>query len=301
MEYTIKDLVYGGKYHFAFWDPKYNSNATITNGLGNCTTAVIGFCLAEGDPIPVSHIVNASNWDAYLTNGYTKIPFDQTKIKVGDIIQWKANCHVAKVASIKDGTVYVNASFYTGEHGVSVWNGEYDTRTSFNSLQELSDFMSNNYPDRFYHCWPLDRESSAVGGDPENIFVRPTQFLPVERNENVDQVETTDTTLRIRTAPNLKAQIVGHVGLGYYNVLKTVDASKEDREAEAGLTKWYEINSGAWIGNVTTEYLPASGDEDIKKIIEEYTEKLLKAIKVVTDQNDDYKERLKKIHDLSEV
>ena len=85
MEYKISDLTYGGKYHFAFWDPKYNSNANITNGLANCTTAVIGFCLAEGDTLPVSHIVSASNWDNYLINGWNKIPYDPKKIKAGDI------------------------------------------------------------------------------------------------------------------------------------------------------------------------------------------------------------------------
>lgn len=301
MEYTIKDLEYGGKFHNAFWNIDFNKNANITNGLANCTTAVIGFCIAEGNPLPVSHIVSASNWDNYLINGWTDIPYDETKIKVGDILQWKTNCHVAKVAKIVDGIIYMNASFYTGEHGVSIWNGGYDTRDSFSSLQQLSDFMSKNYPDRFYHCWNLDKECQAVGGLPDKILIMPNELMPVERNENVDQIQTTDNTLRIRTEPNLSGAIVGHVGLGYYNVLNKKDATKEDMAAREGLKEWYEIAPNRWCGNVTTIYLPSDEEEDIVKLIKEYAEKMQKCIKVLEDQNKDYKERLVKIHDLSEV
>ena len=299
MEYTINELVYGGKYHDAFWNPKYNALATITNGLADCTTFVIGACVVEGNPKPVSWISGASTWDQCLTNGWTLVPYSKSKVKVGDIIQWKAKCHVAKVAKIVDGIIYVNGSFYTGEHGVSVWNGGYDTRTMFTSLEQLSDFMSQNYPDRFFHCWSIDKESQAVGSQPDNIFVMPNDLVPVARNENVDQIETTDNDLRIRTEANLSGSIVGHVGLGYYNVLDIKQATEEDKQAEEGLECWYEIAPQRWCANVTTKFLPASGEEDIVKLIKEYAEKMQKCIKVLTDENTKLKEGMKQINEIS--
>ena len=55
---------------------------------------------------------------------------------------------------------------------------------------------------------------------------------PVARNEAVDQIETTDISLRIRTEPSLEGEVVGHVQLGYYNV-----SSKNEAD---GYT-WYQI------------------------------------------------------------
>lgn len=273
MEYKIEELVYGGKYHNAFWDVNNNANANIGNCLANCTTAVIGMCIVEGNPKPVSRIVSAGNWHNYLINGWKCKPFKANEVKVGDIIQWVDKCHVAKVASIKDGIIYVNASFYTGEHGVSVWDGSYDTRRSFSSLKEVSDFMSTRYPSRFFHCWGLDKESSAVGGAPEHILSVPDDVMPVQRNTSVNQIETLDSTLRIRLEPNLNAPIVGHVSLGYYNVLDRKSATDEDKTVVEGLKEWYAIAPDRWCANITTIYLPSSNDDIIKKF-EELTKEM---------------------------
>ena len=299
MEYTINELVYGGKYHDAFWNPQYNALATITNGLADCTTFVIGACIVEGNPKPVSWISGASTWDENLTNGWTKVSYNKSKVKVGDIIQWKTKCHVAKVAKIVDGIIYVNGSFYTGEHGVSMWNGSYDTRTMFTSLQQLSDFMSQKYQDRFFHCWTIDKESQAVGSDPDNIFVMPDDLSPVPRNENVNQIQTLDNDLRIRTQPDLSGSIVGHVGIGYYNVLDTKKATDEDKASVEGLECWYEIAPSRWIANITTKYLPSGDEEDIVKLIKDYAEKMQRCIKTLTDENAELKEGMKQINEIS--
>jgi hypothetical protein len=82
-------------------------------------------------------------------------------------------------------------------------------------------------------------------------------ILPVERNENVNQIETTDDQLRIRTAPSLDAEIVGHVQLGYYNVLSQTDAD--------GYT-WYEIAKDRWCANITTNYLPAEQNDFVRQL-----------------------------------
>lgn len=289
MKYTINDLSYGGRYHNQCWNPQFNREANIQNALANCTTAVIGFCLVEKNPLPVSVISDASNWHNYLTNGWRCIDFDERKVKVGDIIQWVDKCHVCKVADIVDGTIYINGSFYTGEHGVAYYNGKYDTRNRFKSLPELSDFMVSQYPTRFYHYWTLDKESQMVGGKPEHILVRPETVSPVERNTNVNQIQTTDDTLRIRTAPNLSAEIVGHVEKGYYNVLQ---------EHEADGFTWYEIASGRWCANVSTIYLPKQND--IIAEIERYFNAMKTEINSLTDENEKLKKKLSDIKAICE-
>lgn len=289
MKYNINDLSYGRKYHNQFWNPQFNREANIQNALANCTTAVIGFCLVEKNPLPVSVISDASNWHNYLTNGWRCIDFDERKVKVGDIIQWVDKCHVCKVADIVDGTIYINGSFYTGEHGVAYYQGKYDTRSRFTSLQELSDFMTSEYPTRFYHYWTLDKESKMVGGRPEHIFVCPDNVSPVERNTNVNQIQTTDDTLRIRTAPNLSAEIVGHVEKGYYNVLQ---------ECEADGFTWYEIASGRWCANVSTIYLPKQ--DDIIAQIQRYFDAMKSEVSNLTDENEKLKQKLNEIKAICE-
>lgn len=290
MRYNINDLSYGGRYHNQFWNPQYNREATIPNALANCTAAVIGFCLAEKNPLPVSVISDASNWHKYLTNGWRCIDFDESKVKVGDIIQWVDKCHVCKVADIVDGTIYINGSFYTGENGVAYYNGKYDTRSRFKTLQELSDFMVGNYPTRFYHYWTLDKESQMVGGMPEHILVCPVSVSPVERNTNVNQIQTTDEGLRIRTEPSLNGEIVGHVELGYYNVLQTKEAD--------GYT-WYEIAEDRWCADVTVVYLPRQ--DDIIAEIERYFNAMKNEVNQLTEENKSLKDKLKEIHRISNV
>ena len=123
MRYTINDLIYGGKYTDQFWNKSYNPNADIENGLANCTTFGSGACLVEGDPYPVSSIAPASRWDEVLINDWYSVPFDASKVKSGDIIEWKDKCHVAKVSDVRDGVIYVNASYYNGEHGEAYYHG----------------------------------------------------------------------------------------------------------------------------------------------------------------------------------
>lgn len=293
------DFTYNGKYSLFFWDKNFNKNADIENGLANCTTMAIGLCLLENNPYPVSRIASASRWHEVLINDWKCIPFDYSQVKVGDIIQWVSKGHVCKVSRISDGRIYIRGSYYTGEHGVAYYNGGYDTR-HFNSLEELSNFMYNNYPERFYHEWTLDKEIQYVGGEPEHILVLPNTLIPVEKDSSVNQVETTDNTLRIREEPNLNSKIIGHVSVGYYNVLNIKEATEEDRQREPELKCWYEISPNRWIGNVTTVYHEASSDEDLQKLISELFNKMNAKTEALTKERDDYKERLLKIKELTE-
>lgn len=287
MKYTINDLSFGGKYHDQCWNPKYNKEANIQNALANCTTAVIAFCLIEKNPLPVSAIANASNWHNLLINGWRCIDFDKSKVKVGDIIQWVDKCHVCKVADIVDGTIYINGSFYTGEHGVAYYNGKYDTRNRFNSLQDLSNFMTSEYPTRFYHYWTLDKEAQMTGGQPEHILVCPDTITPTERNTSVDQIQTTDDTLRIRTKPSLEADVVGHVQVGYYNVIASKKAD--------GYT-WYQLATDRWCADISTIYLPADDDalKELERIFKSITAKIDEKDKELQKAN----EKLRKIKEI---
>lgn len=289
MKYNINDLSYGGKYHDQCWNPLYNKEATIPNALANCTAGVIAFCLIEHNPLPVSVISDASNWHNYLTNGWKCVDFDKDRVKVGDVIQWVDKCHVCKVADIVDGTIYINGSFYTGEHGVAYYHGKYDTRNRFKSLQEVSDFMTTEYPTRFYHHWTLDQEAQMVGGQPEHIFVCPETVAPVERNTSVNQIETTDDTLRVRNKPSLDGDIVGHVKIGYYNVLS---------EKQADGYTWYQIAKDRWCADITTKYLPAQ--DDVIKEIERAFNTMKTQITALTNENKDLKADMLTIKNIAE-
>ena len=112
---------------------------------------------------------------------------------------------------------------------------------------------------------------------------------PVPRNEDIDQVQCTDTSVRIRDAANLEGDITGHVMNGYYNVLSTSEAD--------GYT-WYEIAKDRFCANIGTTFLP--GGDDILKDLEEYFKTLKKNIAEKDDTINDYRQRMDQIHKLSE-
>lgn len=301
VDFTINKIKFGGLYHYFFWDPAFNPLATVDNCMANCTCFVLGDCGATGTARPVSKAVGASNWHNYLANGWKAIQFDQTKLKVGDIIEWDEKPHVARVFKIENGVPWVRGSFYTGENGVSTLpDGSWDTRKSFSTTEQVCDFMVKNYPSRFYHENTIDKETRLVGTAPAYILVMPNSIAPVERDENVNQIRTTDDTLRIRTGPSLDSSIVGHVEVGYYNVLAVELASAADRkkykeERGEDLECWYEIAKDRWCGNITTEYLPKKGDTDISESLQ----KIIETVTTLQDENTKLKEGLKQIADIA--
>ena len=112
---------------------------------------------------------------------------------------------------------------------------------------------------------------------------------PVERNTNVAQIECTDDALRIRTAPSLSAEIVGHVQLGYYNVLQ----SKEND----GYT-WYEIHQDRWCANIGTIYYPVA--DDYVKQLEKFLNETRAKINALETQNADMKSDMSNIKTIAE-
>jgi len=258
-KYQINDFAWNGKYHDYCWNRDYNPNATISNCLANCTTLAVAFSYILGTPYPVSTIRSASAWHNYLTNGWTYKNYDGD-VKVGDIIQWVSHCHVATVIGFQDGEPLLACSWYTGEHGKSSWGGGYDPRDQFHTLQEVSDFMVNNYPYRFYHEATLAKEAEGSGGMPEHILVAPVTITPVKRDKSRNQIKVLTNEQNVR---DHDLNIVGIAPSGYYNV---IGSFVDDYT-------WYEVEVDRFIAGVNgrVEYLEAEGGE-IEKLRKENAE-----------------------------
>ncbi|MBQ2658650.1 MAG: CHAP domain-containing protein [Erysipelotrichaceae bacterium] len=122
-----------------------------------------------------------------------------------------------------------------------------------------------------------------------NILHYPYEPLaPVERNTSMNQIECLDNALRIRTKPSLEGEIVGHVQLGYYNVLQTEEAE--------GYT-WYRIGQDRWCAGVSVIYLPK--EESIITEIERYFNEMKTQIDTLEQGNRSLKDDMKAISDIA--
>lgn len=134
---------------------------------------------------------------------------------------------------------------------VAVFDGNYGHVQFFETDVMVSEYL-NGDPNSF-SCKKFERKSNLLG-----FLHYPYQPVePTERNENVTQIQTTDESLRIRLKPSLDAEIVGHVQLGYYDVLN---------EKEADGFTWYKIAKDRWCANVSTIYLPKAESDFVEEI-----------------------------------
>ena len=168
-------LEYGGSANNYFWNPSYNPGASYENCLANCTTYAYGRILEAGDPAPISGWHSAAAWHLNLINGWTVLPYSPHTVMVGDLVEWVSNNHVAvlEAADPNLGILYVSDSYYTGDHGVSYWQGSYDLRTAAvmgSTMQSVSNWMIANYPGRFFHYGNM---YESVGSDPDYILRNP--------------------------------------------------------------------------------------------------------------------------------
>lgn len=276
---NVYDYSYDGMYHQYFWDIKINPNADVQNCLPDCTTFVYGLCRIDGYK-PVKSIVSANQWHLYLSDDMSYIDFKYDLVKVGDILEWVNGCHVARVSKIENGKIFVYASWYTGIHGKSMIDGKYDTRP-FNTTKEVNDFMLSHYPYRFAHECTLDEENAGIGYQPKYILKRNPVILPVERNENVDQIYVKTNVQNVRDNDN---NIVGVASQGYYNVLQT-------KTNNSSPYTWYEVYENKYIAGVSGRVEFIEGTDE-KKELKKYVAKLEK-------ENAELKERLRQIHNLS--
>ena len=265
MRTTADGLAYPNKY---YWDINRNPYASVLNGLADCTCYCYGAVIEDGHRPVVSRVCNANNFHKYLINGWSCIPFDESKLEKGDVIEWADHCHVA----VYVGGGNIAGSYYTGMHGRAYWNGKFDTR-SFTSLKEMSDWMVANYPTRLFHNWSIEEESRWVGGQPTYILKHP--LYSVAENPGVDQIFVSGDDMNVRNNSN---EILKRAEKGYYNVLSYKDS---------GGYRWYEVEKNKYIANVESRvrFIPADSTEIL----------LLKA------EIERLNNILKEIHTLSEV
>lgn len=169
---------------------------------------------------------------------------------------------------------------------VAVYNyGEYG-HVIFLETDTMTSEYRNGDPNSFHNAKLGDFKGELMG----YLHYPYESVLPVERNENVPQIETTDESLRIRTEPSLNGEIVGHVQLGFYNVLDQTEAD--------GYT-WYEISKDRWCANITTNYLPSDSSDFVKQI-EEWANAMVTTVKQKDKTITDLKSDMKQIGELTD-
>lgn len=270
MRRTAKGLEYPNEF---YWQLLINPNATIQNGLANCTTFVYGAIKEDGHLPPVVQIVNANKWHENLTNGWLSKPYDYNIVECGDVIEWASKCHVAVVS---DEQKNISGSYYTGMHGKAYYNGKFDSR-EFSNLEDMSHWMIANYPKRFFHYWSIEEENEWVGGKPDYILKHP--LYSHEQDATRDQIEVLTFKQNVRNSAN---EVLCYAEKGYFNVLNT-------KENNGYL--WYEVEDNKWIAQVDGRVIFREGQNSD-------TAELKKQIKELKSQNKILEDKLKDIKDI---
>lgn len=280
---SIEDVKYNLPY---YWDVSINPLATVDNGLGNCTTLVLGAVLSAKMPLPISVLTDAKNWHTVLINGWYCVPYSEHKnnIKEGDILEWVGGNHVA-IVSGTGNEIMISGSFYTGIHGKAYYNGSYDTRNGISSLKQLNDFMVDKYPYRFFHYVSLEEENKWCGSEPDYVLVAPISIVPVEKNKSKNQVYVGTNGLRVRSEPNTNSNVNGQAMIGYYNVDETIEQKDYI---------WYKIGNYYIAGVDGVIYYPKVEIvpmEQMMNLMKQMEETYLS----VCNDRDLYKEKLERI------
>lgn len=171
---TREGLDYDGDQQYNYWSYPHNKGGLYSICLANCTTFAYGRILEAGDPAPVTVFANANNWPLYPNEaeGWKVSPFTQKlhKVAAGDLFVWKDMNHVAVVEKvISDRSWAISESMYTGDDGTV--NSNRSPAVMGNSLKEVSDWMIENYPSRFFNYRTIDLD----GGDawPDYVLYNP--------------------------------------------------------------------------------------------------------------------------------
>ena len=176
----------------------------------------------------------------------------------------------------------VKDSSYTPVAGdIAVYDGEYG-HVQFMETNEMYSEYSSGDPNSFRNG-KFTRKDNLLGF----LHYPYGNVETVDRDPSRDQIETTDDSLRVRSEPSLNGEILGHVQIGFYNVLN---------QSESDGYTWYEIAKDRWCANITVNFLPSS--EDILKKIEEYFKNLKGEISTLTKENAELK---KDIGDIKQI
>lgn len=180
--------------------------------------------------------------------------------------------------------VEVKGIDYTPVAGdIAVFDGNYG-HVQFMETDTMYSEYSNGDPNSFRNG-KFEKKSNLLGF----LHYPYTTIEPVKRNPSVNQIQTTDNSLRIRTLPSLSGEIVGHVQIGFYNVL-----SQKENDGYI----WYEIAKDRWCASVTVNYLPSDKDDIIQQI-ERYFNDMKQQVNSLKDQNSDMKKSFKEVYEIS--
>lgn len=167
---------------------------------------------------------------------------------------------------------------------IVVYDGTYG-HIQFMETETMYSEYANGNPDSFRNGKLEDYKGKLLG-----FLHYPYESVdPVERNTKANQIQTLDTSLRIRKEPSLKGEIVGFVQLGYYDVLATKKAD--------GYT-WYRIEDDRWCADVAVKYLPKNQEEDILVQIEEYFGMMRQKVNELTEECEGYRSKIEKIKEI---
>lgn len=102
------------------------------------------------------------------------------------------------------------------------------------------------------------------------------EVFPVLRNEYIDQIYASDSSLRVRLEPNLNGEYYCNIKIGYYNVLS---------QTEADGYIWYEIEKGKYCANVGTTFYEGKNEDliKLKKELEIKNKSIKKAIEILSE------------------
>lgn len=190
-----------------------------------------------------------------------------------------------------------NANWRPTENDIVVWDGNYGHVAIVEKVEgDVVTLTEYNFPKKKefnISTWNLNEQRSGLGKLLGFLHLPVNTVLPVERNKKVNQIRTTDNSLRIRTSPEeLKdlSNVYSHVQIGYYNVLS---------KTKNGQHTWYEIAKGLYVADITTEYLPADKGESIVEKFREFVEEYTQDIEAKDEELTKYKDLMAKIHELT--
>lgn len=242
-------------------NPSYDWNSPYKY---NCTWYVYGRCNENGLPYPC--------WfEGHGNDGYGSYT---------DAKEWVNNYRSPWIPyPMKTYPDYIPVA-----NDIVVYDGEFGHVQFMETDKTYSEYKSGD-PNSF-NVGTFKKTANIIGF----LHLPYPSVDPVDRNNLVDQIQTSDTALRIRKGPSLESEVVGHIQIGYYNVLHTEKAD--------GYT-WYEIAEDRWCADITTTFLPA--DDDIIKEIEKAFNSLKSQVGELTNKNAELKGKLKEIHTISDV
>ena len=195
------------------------------------------------------------------------------------------------LANYREPWVVKGLDYKPCANDIVVFNGNYGHVAFIEEVNGdfalLSQYMNGNPNSFSNYKWQIGTNyTGSLFG-----YLHYDSIEPVSRNTQVDQVEVTDSTLRIRTAPSLTGDIVGFAQKGFYNVSSVT--------GKDGYT-WYEIEDGRYIANVNTNYYPANNN-DIVNQIQRFAKDMQGKIDELSNEDKELRRILKEINSLSEV